>query len=124
MDDNLRDLLRIPTSRLEEINAVLLDPNMIVINDFLEVVAKFGTPQEINRKAAQAREMPALRKRVEETHPEYLADLDWLIEQRDAGKVQLTDQSGFGDYIAFVQALRENAEVIINEEAVTAPDLL
>ena len=85
MDDNLRDLLRIPTSRLEDINAVLLDPNMIVINDFLEVVAKFGTPQEINRKAAQAREMPALRRRVEGTQPAYLADLDWLTEQRDAG---------------------------------------
>ena len=85
MDDNLRDLLRIPTSRLEDINAVLLDPNMIVINDFLEVVAKFGTPEEINRKAVQAREMPALRQRVEETKPAYLADLDWLIEQRDAG---------------------------------------
>jgi len=85
LDDNLRDLLRIPTSRLEDINAVLLDPNMIVINDFLEVVAKFGTPEEINRKAVQAREMPALRQRVEETQPAYLADLDWLIEQRDAG---------------------------------------
>jgi len=85
LDDNLRDLLRIPTARLEDINAVLLDPNMIAINDFLEVVAKFGTPEEINRKAAQAREMSALRQRVEDTHPAYLADLDWLIEQRDAG---------------------------------------
>jgi hypothetical protein len=85
LDDNLRDLLRIPTSRLEDINAVLLDPNTIAINDFLEVVAKFGTPEEINRKAAQAREMSALRQRVEDTHTAYLADLDWLIEQRDAG---------------------------------------
>ena len=85
MNEDLRALLKIPTSRLEDINAVLLDPNMIVINDFLEVVAKFGTPEEINRKAAQAREMSALRQRVEETKPAYLADLDWLIEQRDAG---------------------------------------
>ncbi len=85
MNEDLRALLKIPTSRLEDINAVLLDPNMIVINDFLEVVAKFGTPEEINRKAVQAREMPALRQRVEETKPAYLADLDWLIEQRDAG---------------------------------------
>ncbi len=85
MNEDLRALLKIPTSRLEDINAVLLDSNMIVINDFLEVVAKFGTPEEINRKAVQAREMPALRQRVEETKPAYLADLDWLIEQRDAG---------------------------------------
>jgi len=85
LDENLRDLLRIHPTRLEDINAVLLDPNMIAINDFLEVVAKFGTPEEINRKASQAREMSALLQRVEDTHPEYLTDLDWLIEQRDAG---------------------------------------
>ena len=46
------------------------------------------------------------------------------LDQRDAGKLQLTDESGFGDFVAFVQALRENAEVIINEDALAAPDLL
>ena len=46
------------------------------------------------------------------------------VEQRDAGKEQLTDQTGIGDFIAFVQALRENAEVVINEDAVTGSDLL
>jgi len=46
------------------------------------------------------------------------------IEQRDAGKLQLTDQAGIGDFVAFVQALRENAEVIINDDALAAPDLL
>ncbi len=46
------------------------------------------------------------------------------VEQRDAGKLQLTDQAGLGDFIAFVQALREEAEVIINEDALAATDLL
>jgi peptidyl-prolyl cis-trans isomerase D len=46
------------------------------------------------------------------------------VEQRDAGKAQLTDQVGIGDFIAFVQALREDAEVIINEDALAATDLL
>jgi len=46
------------------------------------------------------------------------------VEQRDAGKAQLTDQTGIGDFIAFVQALREDAEVIINEDAVAGSDLL
>jgi peptidyl-prolyl cis-trans isomerase D len=46
------------------------------------------------------------------------------LDQRDAGKLQLTDESGFGDFVAFVQALRENAEVIINEDALAASDLL
>ena len=46
------------------------------------------------------------------------------VEQRDLGKQQLTDQTGIGDFVAFVQALREEAEVIINEDAVAAQDLL
>jgi len=46
------------------------------------------------------------------------------VEQRDAGKVQLTDQSGLGDFIAFVQALREDAEIIVNEDVLAAQDLL
>jgi peptidyl-prolyl cis-trans isomerase D len=46
------------------------------------------------------------------------------VEQRDAGKAQLTDQSGIGDFIAFVQALREDAEVIINEDVLAGQDLL
>jgi len=41
-------------------------------------------------------------------------------EQRDEGKMQLTDQTGFGDFVAFVQQLREDAEIIINEDAVAA----
>ncbi|MCP5090978.1 MAG: hypothetical protein GY949_08670 [Gammaproteobacteria bacterium] len=43
---------------------------------------------------------------------------------RDAGKMQLADQSGVGDFVAFVQALRENAEVAINDDALAAQDLL
>ena len=46
------------------------------------------------------------------------------LEQRDAGKLQLADESGIGDFSAFIQALRDNAEVIINEDALAAQDLL
>jgi hypothetical protein len=81
----LRNRLRIPADRLEEINAVLLDPDMAVINDFLDVVAKYGTPEEINAKARQARQIDNLVAKVTETQPDYLADLEWLIEQRDKG---------------------------------------
>ncbi len=45
------------------------------------------------------------------------------LAERDAGKNQLVDQYGVGDFIAFVQALRANAEVIINEDALAAQDL-
>ena len=83
MNERTRQLLKIDTSRLDDINAILLNPEMRVVNDFLEVVARYGTPEEINRKAAEARQLPNLLRRVEQTHPEYLRDLEWLTEQRD-----------------------------------------
>ena len=49
MTDNVRDLLKISTSVVDEINALLLDPNNRAVNAFLEVVQKYGTPEEINR---------------------------------------------------------------------------
>ena len=45
------------------------------------------------------------------------------LADRDAGRNQLVDQYGIGDFVAFVQALRANAEVIINEDALAAQDL-
>jgi hypothetical protein len=78
-------MLAIPENRLESINAVLLDPDSKVINNFLEVVAKYGTPEEINRKHREARKLENLMKQVEERAPGHIADLKWLMEQRDNG---------------------------------------
>jgi len=83
--DDLRQRLAIPIARLDAINAILLNPNEQVVNDFLAVVAKYGSPEEINAKARTARQMTTLLQRVKETNPAYLADLAWLSEQRDAG---------------------------------------
>jgi hypothetical protein len=82
MDESLRQLLKIPNDRLDDINAVLLDPDMRVVDDLLAVVEKYGTPAEINRKAAEARQLPNLLRKVGEMRPEYLKDLEWLQEQR------------------------------------------
>jgi hypothetical protein len=91
MDESLRQMLKIPYDRLDGLNAVLLDPDMQVVNNFLEVVQKYGTPEEINRKAAEARKLPNLLKKVEQTKPEYLKDLQWLVEQRDCGPISVAD---------------------------------
>ena len=85
MTKDLRTRLQIPADRLAEINDLLLDPANPVINAFLEVVAKYGTPEEINRKAAEARKLDNLMARLRAAAPEYVADLEWLIEQRDQG---------------------------------------
>jgi len=85
MESDLRHRLRISEERLSEINALLLDPHTQVINDFLAVVEKYGTPEEINRRAAEARRLDNLLARLREIHSPYLADLEWLSEQRDRG---------------------------------------
>jgi len=83
MNEDIRQRLKISPDRLDALNEILLNPDMRVIDDFLQVVAKYGTPEEINGKAAAARALPELLKRVEATQPQYLADLEWLAEQRD-----------------------------------------
>jgi len=85
VSDSLRNLLEIPVSCVDDINALLLDPDTRAINAFLEVVKKYGTPEEINRKAEEARRLPKLMARLEEVAPSYVKDLEWLTEQRDRG---------------------------------------
>jgi hypothetical protein len=83
MNENIRKLLTIDNSQLDALNAVLIDPDTIVIKNFLEVVAKYGSPEEINKKAEQAGLLESLLTKVEAIRPEYLKDLEWLEEQRD-----------------------------------------
>ncbi|MBA4376668.1 MAG: hypothetical protein C0401_10920 [Anaerolinea sp.] len=82
---DLRTILQIPASRLDSVNSVLLDPDSRVMNDFLAVVAKYGTVEEINRKHIESRKLENLYEQVRAKSPEYIHDLDWLIEQRDRG---------------------------------------
>ncbi len=84
--------LRLPAGRLEQINSALFTPDMRVMNDFMDVIEKYGSPEEINRQAETARQLPALLERVRATRPTYLADLEWLEQQRDAGAfIRLSD---------------------------------
>jgi hypothetical protein len=82
---DLRNRLEISPDKLDAINKILLNPEMEVINDFLEVVQKYGTPEEINTKADQARQMDNLLAKVKDKQPAYLEDLAWLQEQQEAG---------------------------------------
>ena len=82
---DLRARLQIPTSRLDAINAVLLDPNSRVMSDMMAVIAKYGTPEEINHKHRESRKMENLFRQVEAKALPYIKDLNWLIEQRDRG---------------------------------------
>jgi len=82
---DLRARLHIPEDRLAGINDILLDPESRVVSDLLAVVAKYGTPEEINAKANEARQLPNLMARLKKQGSPYVADVEWLAAQRDAG---------------------------------------
>ncbi len=82
---DMQNRLKISPDKLDAINEILLNPEMEVISDFLEVVAKYGTPEEINAKANEARKLENLLALVKKTSPNHLEDLEWLQEQRDKG---------------------------------------
>jgi len=85
MNNKYREMLKIPAERLEAINSVLLDPNSKVMQGFMDIVARYGTPEEINAKAREAGKYENLLKKVQEVKPEYVKDLEWLAEQRNSG---------------------------------------
>ncbi len=82
---NIQNLLKISPDKLKAFNSVLLDPDSQIMKDFLAVVAKYGTPEEINKKHRASRKMENLFKVVQERNPDAIKDLNWLIEQRDKG---------------------------------------
>jgi hypothetical protein len=86
MDQKYRKLLAVPQARLDAINGVLLDPESRVMNAFLDVVSKYGTPEEINRKHAASRKLENLLKLVQAANPVHVKDLTWLQDQAKDGK--------------------------------------
>lgn len=85
MNKKLQSTLKIPARNLAAINDLLLDPKSKLVNDVLDVIAKHGTIDEINRKSAEARKLPNLMARLRAMNSPYVPDLEWLIAQRDAG---------------------------------------
>jgi len=83
--DDLHGLLHIPAIYLDPINNLLLDPNSPAMKDFFAVVAKYGTPKEINRKHTEARKLDSLLAKVEAKNKAYVDDLKWLMQKRDEG---------------------------------------
>jgi hypothetical protein len=108
---DLRSALKMSTQRLEEVNAVLTDPNNPAITELLEVINRYGGPQEINRKAAEAAELENLMDRLEKAKSPYIEDLAWLTEQRD--------QKAFISMADYVRKVKEVPAALNQKNAVT-----
>lgn len=80
----LLNKLTLGQNGIDEVRAILKDPNNPLLQPFLDIVAKYGTPEEINAKAAASRDLASLKARLKDMGSPYLADLQWLEKQRDA----------------------------------------
>ncbi len=112
MDEKLRKQLKIPASNLAALNALLLDPQNELVNAALDVIAKHGTIDAINRESAAARKLPNLMKRLREMNSPYVPELEWLGAQRDAGAfVSVADyrRKVLGDAAAKTKFKKANA---------------
>ena len=83
MNNDIRKKLVIEKKRLDEINNFLIDPNNKLITDILNVVEKYGTPSEINKKSQNARKIENLMSRLSDINSPYINDLEWLIKQKN-----------------------------------------
>ena len=83
--DALRAKLRLRPADLEAVSEVLASPDNQLVNGLLELVEKYGGVAEINRRADAAGRLEARLARLRDEGSPFLADLEWLTEQRDAG---------------------------------------
>lgn len=77
---------------LDEVNSLMDDRSSPVIKPLLNIVRKYGTVKQINRKAAKSGSLGSMMDRLKTVRPDYERDVRWLIEQRETGRfVSLDD---------------------------------
>jgi hypothetical protein len=111
MQADIRKSLAIPADRLAPINALLTDPRNETLNGLLEIVARHGGPEAINRKAAEACRLENLMARLKSSGSPYAKDLDWLIEQRE--------RNAFVSLADYARKVRGDATALNRKNAVT-----
>lgn len=81
--DNHWAEMRIEQRDLDVVNQLLNAPDNKVVQELVGLVKKFGGPDAINRQAEAARNPESLMRRLRDISSPYIADLEWLMEQRD-----------------------------------------
>jgi len=81
----MNETYMIDQSAFEVVNNYLSDRDNPLIMTLENIVHKYGTPSEINRSAEAARDLNNIFEKLQNKKSPYLADLKWLIEERDKG---------------------------------------
>ncbi len=79
----LRERLKITDKALDVVNTFLSDEKNPLINSLLEIIDNYGGIAEINKKAKEAGKLDTILDKLRKKKPDYVKDIEWLIEQRD-----------------------------------------
>jgi hypothetical protein len=75
--------LEIDEDNLREINEFLLRKDNPLVDEVLKIIDKYGSVDEINRKAEEAGRIDNLINRLEKKKSLFVKDLEWLRRKRD-----------------------------------------
>lgn len=87
---DLRKKLEISKDALKSLNDFLLDDKNPLINELFKIIDKYGGVEEINRKAQESSKLDNLIGQLNTKKPEYVKDLEWLIEARPGDELTST----------------------------------
>lgn len=79
----MREKLKVSEKRLQQINDYLTKGNQPLIDNIEKVISKYGTPEEINKKAQENMKLETKLKKLEEMNSPYLEGLQWIMEQKE-----------------------------------------
>jgi len=111
----MRESLKIEDSSLKGINQLLNDPDNQLVQDLLKIMAKYGTPSQINKMAREARNVDNICKRLAKIDSPYLHDLEWLMKEKEKGSfIAIPDfrRSVLGENNKKTHIAEENAVVL------------
>ncbi len=80
---DLKEMLNIKAADLDIVNQLITNPDNKQTKELCNLIEKFGGVKTINEKAQYARNPENMMKRLKEMNSPYVADLEWLMEQRD-----------------------------------------
>lgn len=82
----MKEKLAIDSKVLNEVNKFLTKKSNPVIDEIIKIVDKYGGPKKINDLAQKNGKIEILMEKLQHKKPEYVDQLNWLIEQRDGKK--------------------------------------
>ena len=82
---DMRERLRIQAADAEAVSEFLANPDNPFVESLFDVLDKYGGVEQINRAADDAGRLETRLERLRDEGSPYLAGVEWLAEQRDAG---------------------------------------